>query len=303
MADITWIKITTNMFEDEKMRLIDAMPERDTIHYIWMRLLVQAGKTNANGFIYLNEDMAYTDEMLATLFCRPLSSIRLALKTLTHFKMIEIDDDNYIRIVNWEKHQNTDGMDRVRELNRKRVQKYREKKKLLKENDEESDGNVIVMSVTEQNKREIKNKTKNKIKNKKENDKEKDISLSLDKSLTGDSVSQESINLLKEFEIITGIPDVLSLGSIKLAIDMHGIKYVRKAMTKALEVNKLNMTYVNGILRNWRKEGYPKEEEVNNGRDCRSNSKENTAEFGEFKATQPRRLTKSELTKTAAELI
>ena len=72
MSDIKWIKITTNMFEDEKIRLIDAMPERDTIHYIWIRLLVQAGKTNANGFIFLNENIPYTEEMLSTIFCRPL---------------------------------------------------------------------------------------------------------------------------------------------------------------------------------------------------------------------------------------
>lgn len=32
MSEIKWIKITTNMFEDEKIKLIDAMPERDTIY-------------------------------------------------------------------------------------------------------------------------------------------------------------------------------------------------------------------------------------------------------------------------------
>ncbi|MBN3374799.1 hypothetical protein CF087_22550, partial [Clostridium botulinum] len=33
MAEVKWIKITTNMFDDEKIKLIDAMPERDTVHY------------------------------------------------------------------------------------------------------------------------------------------------------------------------------------------------------------------------------------------------------------------------------
>ena len=51
VGDVKWIKVTTDMFEDEKIRLIDAMPERDTIHYIWIRLLVQAGKTNSHGYI------------------------------------------------------------------------------------------------------------------------------------------------------------------------------------------------------------------------------------------------------------
>ncbi len=114
MSDIKWIKITTDMFEDEKIRLIDAMPERDTIHYIWIRLLVQAGKTNCNGFIFLSDNISYTDEMLSTIFCRPLTSIRLALKTLKDFGMIEVDEKNLIKITNWDKHQNVEGMEKVR---------------------------------------------------------------------------------------------------------------------------------------------------------------------------------------------
>ncbi len=132
MGDIKWIKVTTDMFEDEKIRLIDAMPERDTIHYIWIRLLVQAGKTNSHGFIFLGEDIPYTDEMLSTIFCRPLSSIRLALKTLSAFRMIQVDEDNFIKITNWEKYQNVEGMEKVREQNKIRAKKYREKKKQLK---------------------------------------------------------------------------------------------------------------------------------------------------------------------------
>ena len=114
MADIKWIKLTTNMAEDEKMKLIDAMPERDTNHYLWIRLLIQAGKTNSNGFIFLSENIPYTDEMLATIFNRPLESIKLALKTLSDFQMIEVATDNTIKILNWEKHQNIEGMERVR---------------------------------------------------------------------------------------------------------------------------------------------------------------------------------------------
>lgn len=89
-------------------------------------------KTNANGLIYLNENIPYTDEMLSTIFSRPLASIRLALKVLSDFQMIEIAENNVIRIVNWERHQNVEGMDRVRDQNRKRVQNHREKKNNLK---------------------------------------------------------------------------------------------------------------------------------------------------------------------------
>jgi len=129
MAEIKWIKISTNVFDDEKIKLIDAMPERDAIIVIWFRLLVLAGKVNDNGFIYVNKKMSYTDEMLATLFNRPLNTIRLALSTFESFEMIEIE--NCINITNWEKHQNIDGMEKIKEQNRIRKQKQREKQKQI----------------------------------------------------------------------------------------------------------------------------------------------------------------------------
>ncbi|MBY6835792.1 phage replisome organizer N-terminal domain-containing protein, partial [Clostridium botulinum] len=101
LAEVKWIKITTNMFDDEKIKLIDAMPERDTVHYIWIRLLVQAGKTNANGYIFLNDNVPYTEEMLSTIFNRPLNSLRFELKVLKDFGMIQIQEDKLIRITNW----------------------------------------------------------------------------------------------------------------------------------------------------------------------------------------------------------
>jgi len=42
MGDVKWIKIVTDIFDDEKIRLIDALPDNDTILVIWFKLLVQA---------------------------------------------------------------------------------------------------------------------------------------------------------------------------------------------------------------------------------------------------------------------
>lgn len=138
MAEVKWIKLSVSMFEDEKIRLIESLPDADTILIIWMKLLAQAGKTNASGYIFLNENIPYTDEMLATIFNRPISTVRLALQAFQQFGMIEITDDHFISITNWEKHQNLDGLDRIREQNRLRKQKEREKKKQL------TDGHVTV---------------------------------------------------------------------------------------------------------------------------------------------------------------
>ncbi|MGX5629066.1 phage replisome organizer N-terminal domain-containing protein [Bacillus thuringiensis] len=129
MSNIKWIKLSTSMFEDEKIKLIESLPEADTILIIWIKLLSLAGKTNATGGVYLNENIPYTDEMLSTIFDRPLQTVRLALTTFVQYGMIEITDHNFIFISNWEKHQNIDGLERVRQLTAERNKKYRERKK------------------------------------------------------------------------------------------------------------------------------------------------------------------------------
>lgn len=124
--DITWIKIKTQTFDDEKIQLIEAMPEGDTILIIWLKLLLQAGKCNLNGYILLAENLPFSTEMLSTIFRRPLQTVRFALKTLNDFGMIDIDCNNFISIPNWEKHQNTKGLELIREKARLRVAKFRQ---------------------------------------------------------------------------------------------------------------------------------------------------------------------------------
>ena len=78
-----------------------------------------------NGYIFLTKNIPYTDEMFSTLFNRPLNTVRLALTTFKNFGMINYEDDNIIKITNWEKHQNIEGMEKIREQNRLRVAKFR----------------------------------------------------------------------------------------------------------------------------------------------------------------------------------
>jgi predicted phage replisome organizer/uncharacterized phage protein (TIGR02220 family) len=133
LADVKWIKITTNMFEDEKIDFIESLPESDAILVIWIKLLTLAGKCNAGGFIFLTEKIPYTTEMLAHKFRRPINTVKLALETLVRLEMIEFENEGFIKVSKWSKHQNIEGLDRIREQTRLRVAKHRENQKLLTE--------------------------------------------------------------------------------------------------------------------------------------------------------------------------
>ena len=130
MAEVKWIKICTDIFDDEKILLIENMPEADSIIVIWFKLLCLAGKQNNGGVFMLNDKIAYTEEMLATIFRRPLNTVRLALKTFETYGMIEIVD-KVVTIPNWEKHQSIDKLEQMREYNRLAQRRSRAKRKLL----------------------------------------------------------------------------------------------------------------------------------------------------------------------------
>jgi predicted phage replisome organizer len=164
LAEVKWIKMATNIWDNRKIVQIESLPDGDTIIVIWLKLLCLAGTTNDSGMVYFTKEIPYTEQMLSTLFNRPLATIQFALKVFQEFEMISIIDD-FLQISNWKKYQNIEGMDKIREQNRIRKQNQRERQKIMIEQDMSRD---MSRDVTQQNK----------IKNKKEDiDKEKDNKL------------------------------------------------------------------------------------------------------------------------------
>ena len=132
-----WIKIVTNIFDDEKILLIEALPDCDSIIVIWFKLLCMAGKQDNGGVFLLNDRIAYTDEMLATIFKRPVNTVRLALNTFEQFGMIEIVEDA-ITIPNWEKHQKLEQSSSRAAYMREYMREYRRRKALTDRSPAES---------------------------------------------------------------------------------------------------------------------------------------------------------------------
>lgn len=342
MSDIAWIKLYTGIFDGEKLKFVEAMENRDIIICILIKLYIQAAKTNDKGLIYFNKKTPYTSEMFSIIFNRPLSAIESAFKVLSNFQMIEIDEDNFIRICNWEKYQNIEGMERSRDLNRNRVRDHRSRKKA---NSVQAEGNVDVLNtqtsenlpsnkseknnlntqsnenltlnkmeeseldplnnstethtseisfvkncnvtVTQQKEKKIKNEIKKenkseienkmKIENKGDSDKEARDNVQANKisdyaeSYRMDNSNSKSLSLIPEKQKIekaaTELLDHykkksvkvigLNLNALKDCISIHGKDNARSAIDKSLEVNKPSMKYINGILKNWKREGYP----------------------------------------------
>lgn len=132
MADVKWIKLTTDMFDNRKIKHLRKLPEGNNIVLIWVMLLTMAGRCNSNGMIFLTENIPYTPKMLADELDFEENTVQLALKALEEFEMIVTNGD-YFFISGWQEHQNIEGMDKIREQNRIRKQNQRMRQKLLLE--------------------------------------------------------------------------------------------------------------------------------------------------------------------------
>lgn len=127
--NVKWIKLSTDLFDNRKIKALENLPDGDALIVIWLKLLILAGNVNDGGYVYFTKDIPYTDQLLSTQFNRPLATVQVALKTFQQFGMIEIVDD-VIYVSNWEKYQNTDGLEKIREQSRKRMQDYRTRQRL-----------------------------------------------------------------------------------------------------------------------------------------------------------------------------
>ena len=130
MAEVKWVKLTTDMFDNRKVKHLRKLPEGNNIVLIWVMLLTMAGRCNSGGKIYLTENIPYTPKMLADELDFEESTVTLALRALENLDMI-VTDNGFFSIAGWEEYQNVDRLSEIREYNRLAQQKSRAKKKLL----------------------------------------------------------------------------------------------------------------------------------------------------------------------------
>lgn len=136
MADVKWIKLNVGMFDGNsfkkiKKAKIGGESFRDKLTAVWFELLDFAGKCNANGQLIESPEIPFSSvEDIAILIDREPEELQLCMQYFINNRMITVIDDVYM-LTNWMKYQNTDGLDKIKEQNRKRQAKFKKKQKNL----------------------------------------------------------------------------------------------------------------------------------------------------------------------------
>lgn len=135
-GDVKWIKVSTGIFDDEKILMIESMPGGYEILAVWFKLLVLAGKQNNSG-VFMIGKMPCTTKLLASVFRMKESTVKNAIDIFCDMEMVDIVD-GVITIPKWGKHQSLDGVRKKREAQREYMREYRKKQKNMIRRTEEN---------------------------------------------------------------------------------------------------------------------------------------------------------------------
>jgi len=275
MAKVRWIKLTVDMFEDDKIKMIKNMPEGYKIIVVWVQLLCLAGKKNDSGLVYMDKNIPFTDEMLATTFNEPINIIRIAIQTLEQLRMIEVKEEGVIDIVNWSKHQNIEGLDRIKQQDAQRQKVYYYRNKLKELGVDVT--NPKVPGTADRIKEYYNNIEKNLTLGSREThgtEREEELEIELEEELEEEKEGEEDqektptaaaesdikkVNIF--FENNFGKINHQIKQNLQEWIDEIGIELVLEAMKRSAEAQK-HYKYAKAIMEDWKKNNIKSIEEV-----------------------------------------
>ena len=251
MADVKWIKIVTDIFDDDKIRYIESTPNGDETIVIWFKLLCLAGKTTTTGLLMMTDRIAYTDEMLASVFNRKHKSVMLALNLFEELEMIE-RFDNKILIANWNKHQTLD------KIETKRIKDREYQKNKRNELKKSYDNRTTVVEQISDN-RSLEEEEDKEL----EKDTFKDKDLRSLEDLNDDPIPpsetyDEMLGMIEnEFKRTLSSSEINKFNNL---FSKHGFKKIKYALFESVLYRKLSLAYMETCLNTWDKKGYTVEQ-------------------------------------------
>ena len=86
-----WLKLDKDFFTRADIRVIEGMPNGKEYVYFYIKLLCES--TSHGGNLRFSEEVAYTEDMLASVTNTNIDIVRSALKVLQSLKLVIIGDD------------------------------------------------------------------------------------------------------------------------------------------------------------------------------------------------------------------
>ena len=91
-----WLKLDKDFFTRADIRVIEGMPNGKEYVYFYIKLLCES--TSHGGNLRFSEEVAYTEDMLASITNINIDIVRSALKVLQQLRLVVIGEDSTIHM-------------------------------------------------------------------------------------------------------------------------------------------------------------------------------------------------------------
>jgi predicted phage replisome organizer len=139
-----WLRVKRDFFKRHDITIIEAMENGKDYILFYLKLLCES--VDHEGNLRFSEEIPYNDKMLSTITNTNIDIVRSAIEVFTKLGMMDILDDGTYYMSGVEKMIGCMEQDEhTRESTRKRVQAFRERKKLkaIEESEEENTTEVL----------------------------------------------------------------------------------------------------------------------------------------------------------------
>jgi predicted phage replisome organizer len=128
--NLNFIKLDINILNDNKIKIIRKYPEGEKLIVLWIGLLCLAMKSETPGYIYITQGIPYTTIELANELDIPEKTVEMGLNLFKKYNMIDLIEGDIIEVINFNKHQKLDKIERIRQISRESSKRFRDKQKL-----------------------------------------------------------------------------------------------------------------------------------------------------------------------------
>ena len=107
MAEVSWIKISTDICSNRKISILLKDKEGDMYFRIWIQLLTLAGQCNMNGKLIIGERTPIDIKQLSQIIGKSVPKMQKIMNKFIELRMIDFREYCF-SIKNWSKYQSVD---------------------------------------------------------------------------------------------------------------------------------------------------------------------------------------------------
>ena len=117
MGQVGWIKISTDIFSNRKIKILLKEKDGDTYFRLWIQILTIAGECNRNGGLYISDNTPFKIKDFTNIIGKSSKTFTKILQKFIDLGMLIYKDDTYF-VKNWSKYQSVDKLRKLGKSNR-----------------------------------------------------------------------------------------------------------------------------------------------------------------------------------------